>query len=453
MLAGAVACVTLATAQTAGAQSLTIGGGNSNFGSVTLAPGFTPDPHEVRTTSGGGLNVRDMNLGSGCVGYATSRPDFILHLSASADFLRFYNEGEGDTGLAINDPAGTWHCDDDSHTGTNPLVTLNNAREGQYDIWVTSYSSGENLSGTLFITELRSNPSTSGSSSNGSLSMGGSNANFGTATLDPGFTPDPHEVSITSGGSLNVRDMDLGAGCVGYATRQPDFILHLSSSTSFLRFYNEGDGDTGLVINDPTGTWRCDDDSHTDTNPMVSINNASSGQYDIWVTSYSSDDNIRGTLHITELRSNPGGGSGGSLLARGSNANYGSATLSPGFTPDPHTVSITSGGSLSVNSMNLGSGCVGYATEPPDFILHLTATSNLLRFYVTGDGDTGLVIHDPNGGWHCNDDSYGGTDPTVSLNGTGKGQFDVWVTSYSRDDRIQGTLYITELESRHPGEH
>lgn len=432
-------------------QSLTIGGGNSNFGSATLAPGFTPDPHEVRMTSGGGLSVRDMNLGSGCVGYATSRPDFILHLSGTSDFLRFYNEGDGDTGLVINDPSGNWHCDDDSHTGTNPLVTINNAHDGQYDIWVTSFSSGENISGSLFISELRSNPGSSSSGSSGDLNVGGSNSNFGSATLDPGFTPDPHEVTITSGGSLNVRDMNLGSGCVGYATSQPDFILHLSSSTDFLRFYNEGDGDTGLVINDPSGNWRCDDDSHTGTNPMVSINNASSGQYDIWVTSYSSDDNIRGTLHITELRSNPGNGdAGGTLMPRGSSANFGTATLSPGFTPDPHEVSVTSGGSLSVRDMSLGSGCVGYATERPDFIVHLTATSSMLRMYVVGNGDTGLVVHDPGGSWHCSDDSYGGTNPTVDLHNTGKGQYDVWVTSYSSDDRIRGTLYVTELESQHP---
>jgi len=73
-----------------------------------------------------------------------------------------------------------------------------------------------------------------------------------------------------------------------------------------------------------------------------------------------------------------------------------------------------------------------------------------LRFYVTGNGDTGLVVNDPAGEWHCNDDSYGGVNPTITIGGALKGQYDVWVTSYSSDDRLSGTLHVTELESRHP---
>ena len=441
--------------QSIAAQELEIGGSNSNYGTVTLSPGFTPDPHQVSVTSGGKLSVRDMGLGSGCVGYATSRPDFIVHVSSSMDFLRFYGEGEGDTGLIINDPSGTWHCDDDTHSGTNPMVSIANARGGQYDVWVSSYSNDENIRSTLFVTELRSNPSSGGSSSSAErLRIGGNNANFGTVNLNSGFTPDPHVVSITSGGDLDVRAMSLGSGCVGYATGQPDLILNVSGDVDFLRFYNEGDGDTGLIINTPSGDWLCDDDSHTGTNPMVTFENAASGHYDVWVSSYSSEENIRGSLHITELRSYPqnGGGksSGGRLLPGGSNANYGAVTLSPGFTPDPHDVSMTSGGSLSVNEMGLGSGCVGYATELPDFQVRLTGSSTRLRFYVTGNGDTGLVVNGPSGGWHCNDDSYGGVNPTVTIGGAQEGLYDIWVTSYSADDRLSSVLHITELESNHP---
>jgi hypothetical protein len=67
-------------------------------------------------------------------------------------------------------------------------------------------------------------------------------------------------------------------------------------------FVNAG-GDTGLVVNDPSGTWRCNDDSHGGVNPTVDVTNARSGQYDVWITSYSSGDNITGTLNVTELAS------------------------------------------------------------------------------------------------------------------------------------------------------
>ena len=294
----AVIAIQCAIASPVAAQgSLNMGSSSPNFGSSSLAPGFTPDPFATTITSGGGISVADMNLGSGCVGFATSEPDYILKMTGPMDFLAIYNEGNGDTGLIINDASGAWHCDDDSHTGTNPMVSIYNAQPGQYDIWVSSYSASDQISGTLYFTELQSN-----SGNAGSLNMGSSNPNFGSSSLAPGFTPDPFATTITSGGGISVADMNLGSGCVGFATSEPDYILKMTGPMDFLAIYNEGNGDTGLIINDASGAWHCDDDSHTGTNPMVSIYNAQPGQYDIWVSSYSASDQISGTLYFTEIR-------------------------------------------------------------------------------------------------------------------------------------------------------
>ena len=66
----------------------------------------------------------------------------------------------GDTTLLINDGAGNWHCNDDSAPGSNlnPLVDLANAPAGQYDVWIGSYRSDEQIGGTLNITELDRRP-------------------------------------------------------------------------------------------------------------------------------------------------------------------------------------------------------------------------------------------------------------------------------------------------------
>ena len=137
------------------AQSLSIGGSSSHFGRTSLTPGFTPDPFEVSVVSGGDIHVPSLKLASGCVGYATSTPDYIIDITGSMSYLSIYVEGSGDTGLVINDASGGWHCDDDGHTGTNPRVTLYNAPAGQYDIWISSYTSGESINGTLHLTEIR----------------------------------------------------------------------------------------------------------------------------------------------------------------------------------------------------------------------------------------------------------------------------------------------------------
>jgi len=137
-------------------SSLTIGGNAANFGKHSLRSGFTPDPKPyANIVSGGTLNVGSMNLGSGCTGYATARPDVIINWTGSG-FLRFYFQGSGDTALVINGADGRWHCNDDT-AGTNPQVDFADAGNGQYDIWIASYESGQNIRGRLFATELRSN--------------------------------------------------------------------------------------------------------------------------------------------------------------------------------------------------------------------------------------------------------------------------------------------------------
>ena len=138
----------------------------------------------------------------------------------------------------------------------------------------------------------------------GSLRIGGSNSNFGTHAIQGGFVPDPKQITgIVSGGSLNAGSMGLGNGCTGYVTAQPDLIVNYSSPASFLRFYFQGQGDTTLIINDAAGRWRCNDDT-AGLNPQVDIQNPPGGQYDIWIGSYEAGANIRGTLYVTELRSN-----------------------------------------------------------------------------------------------------------------------------------------------------
>ena len=58
------------------------------------------------------------------------------------------------------------------------------------------------------------------------LSIGGNESNFGSRALSGGFTPDPHEVSVVAGGSLQASNMGLGAGCTGAQRERAQEILH-----------------------------------------------------------------------------------------------------------------------------------------------------------------------------------------------------------------------------------
>lgn len=139
-----------------------------NYGGVELEEGFSDDPHTVEIVSGAtdedSVDVSSAGIDPSCYGYATTAPDYRVIWSGSADALRFFfaAETEGsDTTLIINDPSGTWFCNDDFESGVyDPLVDIEEPLEGTFDIWVGSYTLGENIPGTLYVTEQNIDPTT-----------------------------------------------------------------------------------------------------------------------------------------------------------------------------------------------------------------------------------------------------------------------------------------------------
>lgn len=123
---------------------------------------------------------------------------------------------------------------------------------------------------------------------------------FGTANLNAGFTPDPHVVSVRAGGSS--RNSISGSGCAGYINNdQPDVDLNYQAGRSRLYIYVKSGIDTTLLVNDANGTWHCSDDFEG-SNPAIILNNPPSGNYNIWVGTYSQGDTgNQAQLHISEL--------------------------------------------------------------------------------------------------------------------------------------------------------
>lgn len=150
---------------TASPQALVIGGSVSNFGETHLSTGFLPDPHQVALVSGASVEsfvnideagITPNNSGT-CTGFATSAPDYIVHLDSPGALLRFFVNAPGDTTLVINDGAGNWWCSDDDGGNLNPLIEIASPPAGQYDVWVGSYEPGANIQAVLSVTELDTN--------------------------------------------------------------------------------------------------------------------------------------------------------------------------------------------------------------------------------------------------------------------------------------------------------
>lgn len=125
---------------------------------------------------------------------------------------------------------------------------------------------------------------------------------------------------------------------------------------------------------------------------------------------------------------NPSANAGGGMRARA------------GFTPDPITVNIYSGGGIDASD-TLGGSCVGMIASAPDYEFTYTAGSFPLTFAVDSNADTSLIINGPDGRWYCNDDSDG-LNPILRWGRPPSGSYDIWVGAVGQ--AAPATLYITE---------
>lgn len=266
----------------------------SNFGSVELEAGFAPDPHNVEVMAGGDVPVYEA-VGDNCRGYASTAPDYDLTYEAGSLDLYISATSEGDTTLVVNAPDGSWWCDDDSAGSLNPGIRFDAPESGRYDIWVGTYGEAGLEPAMLHISELAfGNVYLSDMALDFSL-----DANYGGVELDGGFLPDPYTVDLVAGGPIPAAD-GADARCRGHVTAAPDFELTYQSGDLDLYISAISDGDTTLVINDPSGNWVCNDDNNG-LDPGVHFENPQAGVYDIWVGTYSEGNGAEAQLRISEL--------------------------------------------------------------------------------------------------------------------------------------------------------
>lgn len=269
-------------------------------------------------------------------------------------------------------------------------------------------------------------------------------ATYGSVRLNSGFTPDPHSVSLTAGGSIDASS--IGSPCTGSIARAPDYELTYSAGSLPLYIYVNASSDTTLVVNGPDAQWYCDDDSNGGTNPQVTFNTPRSGTYDIWVGTFGGGT-ASATLHISELAEDDDdgdydGGDGGGYPDTSLTATYGEVRLNSGFTPDPYRVSLTAGGSIQASAIS--SSCQGSIATAPDYEITYSAGSLPLAIQTQADTDTTLVVNGPDGQWYCDDDSGGGTNAQVYFSRPSSGTYDIWVGTYGGGTQ-PATLLITEV--------
>jgi hypothetical protein len=103
-------------------------------GVIRPGPGAA-DPIVATGIATGDYSLGDgPEAGSGCVGYVTLEPSFLIEMPFDAAFIRVFTESDQDTTLAIRTPQGTFMCDDNTN-GWNASIE-GRFRSGVYPVWV-----------------------------------------------------------------------------------------------------------------------------------------------------------------------------------------------------------------------------------------------------------------------------------------------------------------------------
>jgi len=268
----------------------------------------------------------------------------------------------------------------------------------------------------------------------------GASGRYGQVSLRSGFTPDPHNSTVSAGGAYDAAQV--GESCRGYIDTRASFTLRYRAGELPLFIGAVSDADTTIVVRAPDGSWHCDDDSGGNLNPVVSWETPRSGRYQVWVGRFGVQSELAAAaVHISEV----GGPSQPEQAGEPDyslDPAYGAIDLAAGFMPDPHSVEVAAGGGFDASAIS----CAGWIATAPDFRVNWTAGSGELplTFHVTSEADTTLVINDAQGNWVCNDDTDG-LNPVVSFANAPSGQYDVWVGTFMQGELQNSTLHVTEV--------
>lgn len=278
--------------------------------------------------------------------------------------------------------------------------------------------------------------------------------------------PDPFIMTVQAGGDVDAGSANVGQGCVGQVTSNPDIVFEFDGGPFRAFFVSEGD--TTLIVSLPDGTFACNDDG-VGTNPVIDLPNAAAGNYAIWIGTFGTGSLVPGYLVATSGASIPGALSspllgsasavsvtpnatpaGGAQLDPSGNASFGTLTLASGFAPDPTELPVVAGGNVDIFSANLGDQCRGYVASAPDARIAYSAPGRFLRIFFQSDNDTTLVVRLPDGSFVCNDDFTGVLDPLVDINAPAAGNYDIWVGTFAPGSTAAGSLFFSSGNTADP---
>ncbi len=132
-------------------------------------------------------------------------------------------------------------------------------------------------------------------------------------------------------------------------------------------------------------------------------------------------------------------------LNTGATGSFGQVRLRAGFTPDPHSVTVSAGGEI--DATRASEDCNGgYITSRPQFSLRYTPDGRALYIGATSDVDSTIAVRTPNGEWLCNDDANSSLNPMVTISEPRSGRYQIWVGRFGTQGELSpAVLNISEI--------
>ena len=127
---------------------------------------------------------------------------------------------------------------------------------------------------------------------------------------------------------------------------------------------------------------------------------------------------------------------------------YGEITVAAGRNMDPFKITTRGGGTWNLRDCGLkGDGLTGFDGDalvdvPPAVVLRWLDPARLAITVENAD-DTLLVVRDPQGGWHFNDNGRG-QNPLIVFNKGERGNYAIWIGSHGTNALVRtGELIVT----------
>lgn len=266
---------------------------------------------DVEVYTGGPIDIS--YLGEPCEGTAAVQPDLSFNLTFSDyeieenTFLRFLFEGYGETptNVVVLDPLGQYHCGS-GETESNwqrRLISeiLLEPIDGYYTVWLASQHPYFNNFGSFRVnlfTDIEFDyeaylPTET-------IRMDHSaEPTYGTVILEEGFVSQPRQIGINhTGNSFFIR-------CETSINSAPDLNIEWRGESSYLRLTfqrpraNVWDNQS-LVVRDPEGNYHCVIASETVLEVHLEFEGMIEGIYNVWTGNGRFNDEIIGTLLITQ---------------------------------------------------------------------------------------------------------------------------------------------------------